>query len=996
MSIHHKLSTVGLAVALIPSVLAADGSSADPGKTRGFVDITRDSGVGELLEEHYAAHPRWWLSGLHLVDLDGDERLDLLFSAHGEGGPALAALGDGRGRFQRAPGSWPPSEVHLAYDFDEDGRVDLTMTWQDGGGRWWRNLSRPGELEFQPTGMTRGTNTARRQAMIDIDRDGRADWLRGSGTGIHFDLADGQGNFTARGPSNEGKPPEAGRESEMVPGDLKFGPQGQSERLCLPVDIDGDGLIDLLTEWGHYAEPEGHSRIFLNSGGLRFADITAAAGVPLSGVSIKGVGDVDQDGDVDLVCLEDRRVEIYLNDGKGHFAKKGGAIRGDPGRAAAASWGLAAVTDLDNDGIPDLIIDGKHFLKVLRGAGGAEFAYMNPEWGIRDLAASSVDDGLCFGDIDGDCRLDIVGYTDIGNRKRVAVYKSELPPGHWLNVRPVGLAGNRGAAGAKIRIHEPGTGRLLWYEQVTIHDSQAAASYYAFARTERHFGLGDRTAVDVSVEFYPSGATIRRADVRANQTIEISEATSRAAAAPAALQGEGPASGPKPLPDRGPLRAHPANPRYFTDGSGKPIFLTGSHTWGNFQDYRYEAQPSPPPMDFAAYLEFLKRHGHNFFRLWVWETAMNRGAKQSTVYYDPLPYERPGPEAALDGQPRFDLTSFNRTYFERLRARVLAARESGMYVSVMLFNGFSVEGKGNVGGDPWQGHPFNPKNNVNGIDGAKHPLGGCATHTLSDPRVTALQEAHLRKVIDSVGDQDNVLYEITNEDSASPENSAWQFHMIRIIKAYEAGKARQHPVGMTRQWPGDDGPLLESPADWISPGEKLPAADGRKVVINDTDHSYFWTGLKEDGPAAQRAWVWENFTRGCQCLFMDPYLDPSHDPGRNRPAGGKPDPYWDGLRDAMGRTRSCAARMNLAAAVPHGELASTKFCLADPGREYLVYAPNGGEVTVDLSAVSGHVDVEWMRPDDGTISRAGLIAGGGPRSLKAPFEGDAVLYLQGK
>ena len=129
---------------------------------------------------------------------------------------------------------------------------------------------------------------------------------------------------------------------------------------------------------------------------------------------------------------------------------------------------------------------------------------------------------------------------------------------------------------------------------------------------------------------------------------------------------------------------------------------------------------------------------------------------------------------------------------------------------------------------------------------------------------------------------------------------------------------------------------------------------------------------------------------------MDPYLDPSHDPGRNRPAGGKPDPYWDGLRDAMGRTRSCAAGMNLAAAVPHGELASTKFCLADPGREYLVYIPNGGEVTVDLSAVSGHVDVEWMRPDDGTISRAGLIAGGGPRSLKAPFEGDAVLYLQGK
>ena len=31
-------------------------------------------------------------------------------------------------------------------------------------------------------------------------------------------------------------------------------------------------------------------------------------------------------------------------------------------------------------------------------------------------------------------------------------------------------------------------------------------------------------------------------------------------------------------PATGPLRVHPTNPRYFTDGSGKAIYLTGSHT----------------------------------------------------------------------------------------------------------------------------------------------------------------------------------------------------------------------------------------------------------------------------------------------------------------------------------------------------------------------------------------------------------------------------------
>ena len=32
---------------------------------------------------------------------------------------------------------------------------------------------------------------------------------------------------------------------------------------------------------------------------------------------------------------------------------------------------------------------------------------------------------------------------------------------------------------------------------------------------------------------------------------------------------------PSAQPAKGPLRAHPENPRYFTDGSGKAVFLTG-------------------------------------------------------------------------------------------------------------------------------------------------------------------------------------------------------------------------------------------------------------------------------------------------------------------------------------------------------------------------------------------------------------------------------------
>jgi hypothetical protein len=159
---------------------------------------------------------------------------------------------------------------------------------------------------------------------------------------------------------------------------------------------------------------------------------------------------------------------------------------------------------------------------------------MNKTWGIEDKSAASVDDGLCFGDLDGDGRLDIVGYTgNLSSQRGVRVYRNDLPARNWINVRPIGARGNRAAAGAKIRLFEAGKPeKPLWFEQVMILGSQSAHSYYSYAATERHFGLGQRRAVDVSVEFYPSAKTVRRAGVQANSTVEIREETPAGAPAP--------------------------------------------------------------------------------------------------------------------------------------------------------------------------------------------------------------------------------------------------------------------------------------------------------------------------------------------------------------------------------------------------------------------------------------------------------------------------------
>ena len=64
---------------------------------RGFSDVTASSGVDALVDADYQANPKVWLSGIDLVDLDGDGKLDLFLSAHGQ--KATAPPGRWQGPF---------------------------------------------------------------------------------------------------------------------------------------------------------------------------------------------------------------------------------------------------------------------------------------------------------------------------------------------------------------------------------------------------------------------------------------------------------------------------------------------------------------------------------------------------------------------------------------------------------------------------------------------------------------------------------------------------------------------------------------------------------------------------------------------------------------------------------------------------------------------------------------------------------------------------------
>jgi hypothetical protein len=438
-------------------------------------------------------------------------------------------------------------------------------------------------------------------------------------------------------------------------------------------------------------------------------------------------------------------------------------------------------------------------------------------------------------------------------------------------------------------------------------------------------------------------------------------------------------------PTNGPLRICRDNPRYFADKNGKAILLTGSHVWYNLVDMG----PEDPPrtFDYDAYLKWMKGLNHNFMRMWAWEMMQwdthgnnPRIRNQITRFYvTPHPWLRSGGGKALDGKPKFDLTKYNPEYFRRLRQRVEAARQKGIYVAIMLFEGWAMQRIE----DGWKLHPFHPQNNINGINGDLNGDGkGLEVHELAVGAVTDIQKAYIRKVIDTVNDLDNVLYEISNENH--PESSQWQYAMIRYIHEVEKGKPVQHPVGMTFQFKGGaNQTLFDSPAEWISPNpeggyrDNPPANDGKKIILTDTDH--LW------GIGGNQPWVWKSFTRGLNPIFMDPY--------DGVVLGQKFDPKFEPIRRSMGYALQFTERMDLNRCKPMNELSTTGYCLANPPSHYLVYQPDGGQ-TLKLKLKAGKYHTEWFDPNAGKmISKKLITATSLETTFTNPLDNDAILFV---
>ena len=191
--------------------------------------------------------------------------------------------------------------------------------------------------------------------MIDLDNDGDNDFYLsnlsggkegGAATDSKLYRNDGDGKFT-----------DVSAESGACP-------PGFRGRGAVAVDVDGDGLLDLvLGESEFYGSPR-RSRILKNLGGLKFKDISDAAGLP---ADIPGMGvaaaDLTGNGYPDLFFTgRETGNRLFVNDGQGNFREAEGlkelfAWKYSSGDDMPAG---VAFADVNRDGKLDLVV-GQHF-----------------------------------------------------------------------------------------------------------------------------------------------------------------------------------------------------------------------------------------------------------------------------------------------------------------------------------------------------------------------------------------------------------------------------------------------------------------------------------------------------------------------------------------------------------------------------------------------------------------------------------------------------------
>ncbi len=540
-----------------------------------FTDITAESGI-KFVHANGAYGdkllPETMGGGMAFLDFDGDGDQDLLFinstrwpwdKRDLEGPLPTMALyrNDGKGRFDDVTAG---SGLDVSFygmgvavgDYDNDGRPDAFITGV-GGNRLFHNL---GGGKFADVTSAAGVSGSASHwstcsAWVDIDNDGRLDlfvgnyvkWSREIDAEVGYKI-DGQTRAYGQPMNFGGSFPQlfhndgGGKFTDMSASagiQIKNKDTGVPVAKTLgvaPVDLDGDGWIDLVV-----ANDTVQNFVFHNLKNGAFEEIGVA-----TGIAFDSFGNTRGAMGIDAGC--------YRNDGRmgvaiGNFANEMTALyvasanpliftdEAIPEGVGPASRLLLKFGvfffDYDLDGRLDLLTANGHLEQEISkiqksqryeqpaqlfwntgAASGASFASVPPEKCGAQLFKPIVGRGSAFADIDGDGDLDAV-LTQTGGPPLVLRNDQALGH-HWLRLKLIGTKSNRDAIGATITVKAGG--------QPIQRQVMPTRGYLSQSELPVTIGLGKGARVDALEIAWPDGSRQKVEPVRVDTVMVIKQA----------------------------------------------------------------------------------------------------------------------------------------------------------------------------------------------------------------------------------------------------------------------------------------------------------------------------------------------------------------------------------------------------------------------------------------------------------------------------------------
>lgn len=444
-----------------------------------------------------------------------------------------------------------------------------------------------------------------------------------------------------------------------------------------------------------------------------------------------------------------------------------------------------------------------------------------------------------------------------------------------------------------------------------------------------------------------------------------------------------------------PLALHPRNPHYFLFRGHPAVLVTSGEHYGAVLNLDF---------DYKLYLRTLQRDKLNLTRLFTGAYREGPGMFKingNTLAPQPGRFLAPWPER--DG--KFDLASRNSEFFARLRDFIGKASKRGIVVEVNLFCPYYEDAM-------WDLSPLNAKNNIQGIG----TVNRTEALALKDPKLTDVQDALVRSIVNELRDFDNIYYEIANEPYFAGVTKEWQHHIAETIAAAESGFPHRHLISQNiangSKKVDDPDPLVSifnfhyaRPPVAVAENYRLNKAIG----CNET-------GFDGTADAIYRIQGWAFLMAG-GALYnnLDYSFTAGHEDGTfavpdTQPGGGSP-----ALRRQLGILKAFFERMPLPDMKPADDAVATApsgavlHVLGAPGRYYAGYLhratinkdrkpryqvdPASKPSQFALSLPAGQYTVEWVDSRSGTVAaRQRFRHSGGRHAFESPAYSEDMAF----